>query len=177
MRWEVAPFAEAALGTGVLPGVAWGIGAGALVTPPVPRLFMLARAEYWPSQRTGTRPSAQIDRLGGALAGCIELVRRSDTTLATCAGFDAGRLHARSSSLSRASEDARILDVFAEGRFGYRVRTRGNLAFEPFLAAQIAALLERPRFTYRDDSGREETLLQPAPVAVRGSFGIAVHFF
>lgn len=173
----MAPVVEVALGTGVLPGVAWGFGAGAVIAPPVPRLFVLVRGEYWPPQRTGTRPSAEIDRLGGALAGCIELVRGADTTLSTCAGVDAGRLTAQSSSLSRASESTFLVSVLAEARFGYRLRTRGKIEVEPFLAAQIAALLKRDRFTYRDQSGSEQTLLQPAPIAVQTSLGVAVHFF
>ncbi len=177
IRWQAAPAAEIALGSGVLPGVAWGIGAGAVITPPVPRLFAIARAEVWPSQRTGTRPSAQIDRFGGALAGCVELVRGAETTLSTCAGVDAGILRARSSGLSRTSESSMLLGVLAEGRFGYRLRARGNLSIEPFLAAQVAFLLERPHFTYRDQAGREQTLLEPAPVAVQSSLGVAVHFF
>lgn len=72
-----------------------------------------------------------------------------------------------------------MLDVFAEARLGYRVpmsEKRHGPVLEPVVAAQLAAILRRDRFTYRDRTLQERTLLQPAPVAFQATFGVALHF-
>lgn len=178
-RWDVAPSAEVAFGTGVLPGFALGVQLGAVVAVPLPRLTFLARMHYWPSRSTGTTAAAEVERLGGSVAGCYRLVRTGMAALDTCVGFDAARLHSSSIDLTRGSESGAIIDVLAEARFGVRFPTaekgRG-LVLEPVVAAQVAGMLRRDRFTYRDRTLQERTLLQPAPVAFQASLGIAVHF-
>lgn len=177
-HWTLAPLAEVMVGTGVMPGVAWGIDAGVVVGTPVRRLFAIARAEYWPVQYTPTRPTAEVTRLGGALLGCAELIRAGATGLSLCGGIDAGRLATESTSFSRTSNATLVLGVLAEARFGYRFgRPLGPFVFEPVLAAQVSAILRRDRFTYRDEAGRELTLLKPAPLAIQASIGVALHFF
>jgi hypothetical protein len=177
-HWTIAPLVEMAVGTGVLPGVAWAIEAGLVIGTPVPRLFAIARAEFWPIQYTPTRPTAEVTRLGGALLGCGELVRTAGTALSLCGGLDAGRLGTESTSFSRTSNATAVLGVLAEARFGYRFgRPLGPFVVEPVLAAQVSAIIKRDRFTYRDEAGRELTLLKPAPLAIQGSLGVALHFF
>ena len=178
-RWDVAPTAEMVFGTGVLPDAALGFQLGVVVGVPLAKLSFLARAHYWLPKSTGTSASAQVDRLGGSIAGCYGLVRTGMATLHTCVGFDAGRLHTSSIDLTRESESGAVIDVFAETRFGYRFPTSENgrgLVFEPVIGVQLAGILRRDRFTYRDRTLQERTLLQPAPVAFQASFGLAVHF-
>lgn len=178
-RWDVAPSAEMVFGTGVLPDAALGFQLGVVVGTPLERLSFLARAHYWLPKSTGTSASAQVDRLGGSIAGCYGLVRTGMATLHSCLGFDAGRLHTSSIDLTRESESGAVIDVFAEARFGYRFPTSANgrgLVFEPVIGVQLAGILRRDRFTYRDRTLQERTLLQPAPVAFQASFGLAVHF-
>lgn len=177
-HWTAAPLADVMVGTGVMPGVAWGIDVGVVIGTPVRRLFAIARAELWPVQYTPTRPTAEVTRMGGAVLGCAELVRAGATGLSLCGGFDAGRLATESTSFSRTSNATAVLGVLAEARFGYRFgRPLGPFVAEPVLAAQVSAILRRDRFTYRDEAGRELTLLKPAPLAIQGSFGVALHFF
>lgn len=175
-RWTLGALVEGAAGTGVLPGLAFGLSAGAMVQPPRSRLSVIGRAQLWPSRSTGGPPTAEVSRLSGSLLVCYDLIRDAPLLLLGCGGADAGQVRARSVELTRGSETAPLLDVFAEGRLGYRSQGRGPLAVEPFLAAQVAALLRRDRFTYRDESGRELVLLQPAPVAFQLAVGVAVHF-
>lgn len=189
-RWTVSPLAEVVLGTGILPELSWGVQAGAIVRPPSSRVSFGARASYWPPRSTGPTGASSIDRLGGTLLGCFELVRpappstwtstpagsRSALAVAICGGADAGRLHSTSSVLTRASETGLVLDVLAEGRVGYRLRGPGSLTFEPVLAAQAAVVLRGDRFRYRDVTGQERTLLEPSPVAFQASLGVVVHF-
>jgi hypothetical protein len=172
-HWAIAPVAEVAVGTGVLPGVAWAIQGSAVITTPVRRLHAIARAEYWPVQYTPTRPTAEVTRFGGALLGCARLV----SELSLCGGFDAGRLATESASFTRSSNATAVVGVLAEARFGYRFAGPGGTSVEPILAAQISAIVRRDRFTYRDEAGRELTLLRPAPLAIQASIGVAVHFF
>lgn len=178
-RWRVAPTIEMAFGTGVLPDLAWGFQVGAVVAVPVPRLSLLARAHYWPPRSTGTIAFAEVDRLGGSIAGCYGVVRSGMAALDGCIGFDAARLHTSSTDLTRESETGALFDVFAEARFGYRFPTSrgaGGLVLEPLVSAQIAGILRRDRFTYRDRTAQERTLLQPAPAAFQAGFGVALHF-
>jgi len=178
-RWDVAPTAEMVFGTGVLPDAALGFQLGVVVGTPLAKLSFLARAHYWLPKSTGTSASAQVDRLGGSIAVCYGLVRTGMATLHSCLGFDAGRLHTSSIDLTRESESGAVIDVFAETRFGYRFPTSENgrgLVFEPVIGVQLAGILRRDRFTYRDRTLQERTLLQPAPVAFQASFGLAMHF-
>lgn len=176
LRWRLSPVAELAGGTGVLPHLAFGIQGGVVVRPPIQSVFFIVRGSYWPSRSTDTAAVAEVDRAGGALLTCAALLRALPTSLAACGGIDGGRLHSTSSVLTRASESALLLDVFAEGRLGYRVAASENLLIEPVVAAQVAAVLRRDRFTYRDRTGQELILLQPAPAAFQATFGVAVHF-
>lgn len=175
-RWMAGPVAGVVAGTGILPGLSWGVEAGVFVQPPVRRLSLFGRAAYWPQQTTGTTPPADVDRLGGAVLGCFELVRSGGLGLDACSGADVSRLKTRSVDLTRASETSVLVAVLGEARLGYRLAVRGNVSLEPVIAAQITALLRRDRFTYRDVTGRERTLLEPAPAAFQASFGVAVHF-
>ena len=93
-----------------------------------------------------------------------------------CGGAEVSRIEARSTNLTTPSESTIAAAVLGEVRLGYRIGLRDQLILEPYLAPQVSALLRRDRFTYRDPSGRERTLLLPAPAAFQTSFGIAVHF-
>ncbi len=180
LRWSASPLAGVTGGTGVLPGVAWGIEAGVLVHPPIHRLSAIARATYWPGQATPTRPPAEVNRIGAALLGCYELIRATASatplTWTACAGGDVSRIEAESSGLTTARKSSLSAALLGEIRIGYRSPVPGNVVVEPFLAVQASAVVRRDRFTYRDAAGRERTLLQPAPGAVQGTFGVAVHF-
>jgi hypothetical protein len=163
-------------GTGALPHLAFGVQGGVMVRPPIRRLFFIARGAYWPPRSTETAAAAEVDRATVALSSCAALLRGIPLSFAACGGVDAGRLHSTSMALTRTSEEGVFFDLFLEGRVGYRVAGAGNLIIEPLFAAQIAAVLRRDRFTYRDRTGQELTLLQPAPVAFQASIGLAVHF-
>lgn len=175
LRWTASPLVGVAFGTGILPGIAWGIEGGAVVRPPLERLSFLARAAYWPGHDTRTRPPAEVDRASAALLGCYER-RPAGLSLAGCVGLDVGRIQARSEGLTGASESSVIAGILGEARLGYRLPLGDRALVEPSLAAQLSAVVRRDRFIYRDPSGRELTLLLPAPVAVQTSFGVAVHF-
>jgi hypothetical protein len=175
-RWSAGPLAEVTVGSGILPRAAFGLQLGALVRPPSRAFSLLARAHYGLPRSTGVAPGGDIDRLSGTLLGCYALSPEGPVSAGLCAGFDGGRLRARSTALTRTSSTAPLLDGVVEARFGYRVRAGDAWSFEPVVAAQGAVLLRRDRFTYRDGDGRELTLLQPAPVAFQASFGVAVHF-
>jgi hypothetical protein len=177
--WTASPVVELVFGTGILPDVAGGVQAGVFVRPPASRLSLAARAAYWPPRSTAVSGAAAIDRLGGALLGCFDILRPErapSPTVALCAGADGGRLQSTSSVLTRASEDGAVLDVLAEGRVGYRFHAFGPMVLEPVIAVQIAAILRGDRFRYRDATGAERTLLEPAPAAFQASFGVVVHF-
>jgi hypothetical protein len=176
LRWTASPLIGLAAGTGVLPGLSWGIEAGAIVRPPVRHLSMIVRLGYWPEQETPTLPPAKIDRISGAVLGCWELFRADDFRGVGCGGVDVSRVEATSSQLTRASDRSTTFAALGEVRFGYRFSFEDKVFVEPFFAPQMSVFLLRDRFTYKDPMGRERTLLFPAPVAVQASFGVAVHF-
>jgi hypothetical protein len=183
LRWRVSPMVGSSLGTGVLPGLAWSLEAGAIVRPPLKDISLIGRAYYWPAQSTGTPPPADVDRVGGSLFGCLELFHmapRSGLGVAGCTGIDVSRIEATSKDLTRASDTSVVVGLGLEVRVGYRIAlNRGaSVLIEPFLAPQISAIIRRDRFTYRDpsDPTRELTLLQPSPIAFSGAFGLALHF-
>lgn len=176
-RWTASPLVEIAGGTGILPGVAWGIGAGAIVRPPVDRVSFLPRMAYWPPHATGTQPPADVDRVGGALLGCYDLLRGPNLTLAGCGGVDVGRVQARSEDLTQTAKSSLILGALGEIRLGHRIELGPGVTLEPGIAGQASSVLRRDRFTYRGLAGQELTLLLPAPVAWQTSVGAAVHFW
>jgi hypothetical protein len=176
LRWMASPFAGAVVGTGVLPRTASAFEVGVLVRPPIRRLSVIARGAYWPEATTPTLPPAQITRIGGALLGCLDLIRSGSFGAMGCAGGDLTRLRATSAELTRASDGSAVVAVLGEARLGYRLPVPGSLVIEPFFAPQMSLLLVRDRFTYRDPSGRERVLLLPSPVAFQAGFGVAVHF-
>ena len=114
--------------------------------------------------------------LGAAVLACGELVRSVPLRVHACLGADGSRLLAKSIELTGPAQSGTVLGVLAEGRFGYLFPTEGGATFEPVAAVQVAGLVRRDRFLYRDFAGEERILLQPAPVALQGSLGIAVHF-
>ncbi len=177
LRWTASPLVAVATGTGILPGIAWGIEGGVVVRPPLEHLAFLARGAYWLPQETGTRPPADVDRASAALLGCYEPLRSAAVVLAGCLGLDVGRIRARSAGLTQSSESSVIAGVLGEARLGYRLPLGERaLVIEPSVGAQVSAIVRRDRFIYRDPSGRELTLLLPARGAVQTSFGVAVHF-
>ncbi|MBX3209219.1 MAG: hypothetical protein KF764_29575 [Labilithrix sp.] len=181
LRWRVSPLAGVAGGTGVLPALAWAVEAGAVVRPPVPRFALIARAAYWPPRTLAAPAQAEVDRIGGAALGCLELYRlgslaAGSLAFGACAGVDAGMITARSANLTTSSRSSWIVGVLAEGRLGYRLALRHGVAVEPYLAPQLSAILRRDRFIYRDAAGRERTLLFPAPASFQAGFGVVVHF-
>ncbi|MEA2748196.1 MAG: hypothetical protein QOI41_2339 [Myxococcales bacterium] len=175
-RWRASPVVEMVGGTGVLPHLSFGVQGGIMVRPPVRPLFFVARGSYWPARSTETAAAAKVDRAGAALLSCVSLLRHVPTSLSACGGLDGGLLHSTSIALTRTSETAVFFDAFVEARVGYRIPGAGDFIIEPLFAAQIAAVLRRDRFTFRDRDGRELTLLQPAPAAFQASIGVAVHF-
>ncbi len=176
LRWSASPLAGVVGGTGVLPGVSFGAEAGALVRPPVHRLAMIARAVYWFEVATPTLPPAEVDRIGFSILGCYELIHGAALGLMGCGGAEGSRIAARSSDFTVPSKSTVAAAILGGVRLGYRVGVRNQLLVEPFLAPEVSALLRRDRFTYRDPSGRERTLLLPAPAAFQATFGVAVHF-
>ncbi|AKU98862.1 hypothetical protein AKJ09_05526 [Labilithrix luteola] len=175
-RWEAIPLLELEGGSGIQPGVSWGVGLGVQVRPPVPRVSLLARAQYWPNKSNHGTPEAEFDRLTGVLLGCYDVYRAGQLTLATCAGGEVGRLHADVPRVTRSSDQVLLVNLVGEVRLGY-VFGRGPILVEPLVAANVAAVLQRDLFTFRNRDGQEATLLQPAPIAVQGAVGVAVHFF
>ncbi len=176
--WTLTPSAEVVFGTGILPGFGWGVqGSFGAKLPGTLRLSIVARAYYWPDRTTGTRPTSEVDRLGGALLACRDVLTTERFGLNGCLGADGARLHARSSDLTRGSETGYLVDVLAEATLGYRLVRTKTLLVEPRVSAQIAALVRRDRFLYRDYTGQSRILLEPAPAAFQGSVGVAVHFF
>jgi hypothetical protein len=179
-RWHAGALAGVTSGTGILPGLAWGLQAGVVVAPPVARLSAIVRGEYWPARTTGTVPPADVDRLGVAALGCYQLFRtpsvRDSLGLSACSGLDVSRIQARSGNLTRPSEASVLVGLLGELRLGYRFAPSENLYVEPGIAVQITGVVRRDRFTYRDLSGRERTLLEPASFAFESGFGVAVHF-
>jgi hypothetical protein len=166
-------------GSGILPGIAWGVEGGAVIRPPVPRLSLLARAQVWPSRSTGTVPEGHLDRLSVTVLGCYFVVRLGVASFTSCAGLDGGRLHtsAPSSLLEGPKSVSRVLlDVPFEARVGFELPARGDLRIEPVLAGQLAVLILRDRFTYVNREERETTLHRAAAFAVQATVGVAVHF-
>lgn len=181
LRWQAAPLAGVVVGSGIMPGVAWGLTAGVVITPPIDRFSAIARGSYWPPQSTGTRLPANVDRIGAAILGCYELVRSPETSrealgVAACGGIDVSRLAARSADLTRPTNSSAVAGLLGEVRLGYRLPLGENLVVEPAIAVQVSFVGKRDRFTYRDVTGRELTLLQPAFVAAEAGFGVVVHF-
>jgi hypothetical protein len=177
LRWSVAPLVELEAGSGIQPGLAWGVGVGAEVAPPIRRTSLIVRGQYWPSKSTDRTPEGRFDRVSGVLLGCYELFRPGPLTVTTCAGVDVGRLHADVPRVTRTSDQTWLTNIVGEARVGYRLGRWGPFVVEPVIAANVAALLERDRFTYVNRLGERATLHQPAPVAVQGAIGLVVHFF
>ena len=137
---------------------------------------MVVRGAYWFEVTTPTLPPAGVDRIGVTILGCYELIHSGELGILGCGGAEGSRIEARSANLTTPSESSIAAAVLGEARLGYRISLRNELFLEPYLAPQVSAVLRRDRFTYRDPSGRERTLLFPAPAAFQASFGIAVHF-
>ncbi len=175
--WTIRSSADLVVGSGVLPGLGWGVQASLGTNLPVLALSVVARGAYWPSQTTGTRPTSEVDRLGGALLLCRDLIASSRFSSTGCLGAGAARLHTTSSDLTRPTSDGAIVEVLAEGALGYRAWRGRRVLVEPRVTLQLEALVRRDRFLYRDYAGQSRVLLQPAPVAVQGGFGVAVHFW
>lgn len=175
-RWEAVPLLELEGGSGIQPGVAWGMGLGVQVRPPIRRVSLLARAQYWPDKSNHRTPEADFNRLTGVLLGCYDVYRGGALSLAMCAGAEVGRLHADVPRVTRSSDQIFLVNVVGEARLGY-VFGRGPIFVEPLIAANVGAVLQRDLFTFRNRDGQEATLLQPAPIAVQGAIGVAVHFF
>lgn len=176
LHWTAAPLAGVTGGTGILPGLAFGVEAGALVRPPVPRVAMVVRAAYWFEVTTPTLPPAEVDRIAFALLGCYELIRHGGLGIFGCGGAEGSRIAARSADLTIPSKSTVAAAILGEARLGYRLPLQNRVFLEPYLAPQASAVVRRDRFTYRDPSGRERTLLLPAPAAFQTTFGVAVHF-
>jgi hypothetical protein len=176
LRWELSPMAGVVGGTGILPGAAFGAEAGVVVRPPVRRVAMIARAAYWFEVTTPTLPPADVDRIALALLGCYELMRNAGFGVLGCAGGEVSRIAARSTDLTTPAESSIVAAVLGEVRLGYRLPLTKQVFIEPYVAPQASVLLRRDQFTYWDPSGRERTLLFPAPAAFQASFGVAVHF-
>lgn len=179
--WRFAPVAEISAGSGVLPGLSWGVNGGVVVEPPFRHLvFFLARAHYSPARSTGTDPEAHFDRLTATVFGCHEFLQRAShrrlLMLALCGGVELGRLHGDAPSLSIGAKSSLLLDLPIEGRLALPLHPSRNLSLEPVVFAQAAAILRRDRFTYQDRAGVERTLHRAAPVGVQGGIGLAVHF-
>jgi hypothetical protein len=166
------------VGSGILPGVSWGVEAGVIVTPPLRRLSFLARAQLWPPRSTGTVPEGYLDRFSVALLGCVAGARVDVATFTLCTGFDGGRLHTAAPSGVEGPDDVSrlLLDVPVEARVGFELASRGGIKLEPILSGQAALLLRRDRFTYQTRTNDEITLHRAAPVGVQATVGLAVHF-
>ncbi|AKU96432.1 hypothetical protein AKJ09_03096 [Labilithrix luteola] len=151
-----------------------------VVEPPTRLVYFIGRGAYWPPRSVAsveTQPGGHFDRLSLSLLACHEFIPRKPASFALCTGIDGGRLHANAPNLTAGTDVSRLLlDIPLEGRIGLRVGKLGKLDFEPFLAAQIAAVLRRDRFTYRDPSGEQLTLLRPSLIAAQGGIGLVVHF-
>jgi len=177
-RWTAAPGAAIAAGSGILPGISWGVEAGVVVHPASRRFSVIARGQIWPVRSTGTDPEGSLDRLSVALLGCYAVTRIDATAFSLCAGLDAGRLHM---SAPRRFEGPRevsrlLLDVPIEGRIGVELWSRGSVRLEPILAAQAAVLLSRDRFTYLNVANQQVTLHRAAAVGAQATLGLVVHF-
>lgn len=179
--WRFAPVAEISAGSGVLPGLSWGVNGGVFVEPPFRHLvFFMLRGHYAPPRSTGTEPDAHFDRLSATFFGCHEFLQNQShgrpLALAGCAGVELGRLHGEAPSLSIGAKSSLLLDLPVEGRLSFPLHPSRHLSLEPVVFAQAAAILRRDRFTYQDRAGVERTLHRAAPVAVQGGIGLAVHF-
>lgn len=177
-RWRLAPAAAMVAGSGILPGISWGIEAGVIVLPSRSGFSFVARAQLWPARSTGTVPEGELDRLSGTVLVCHLLARADVAAFTMCAGLDAGRLHTTAppglegpKSVSRF-----LLDVPFEGRVGFVLASWGDVRLEPNLAAQLAVVLSRDRFTYLNRSNQEITLHRAAVVGAQAAIGLAVHF-
>lgn len=179
-RWSFAPAAAMIAGSGVLPGVSWGIEGGVAVYPPLDRISFIARAQLWPPRSTGTRPEVDLERFSAGLLACRRMARVDTASFTLCTGLDGGWLSASAPSIGRSSKGvSRILfDVPFEARGAVDLGSfHRGIRLEAIVAAQFAVLLQRDRFTFENRMGREVPLYRPAPVALTGTFGLAVHFF
>jgi len=178
-RWSASPVVGLSAGSGILPGISWGIEGGVLVHPPLHRISFIARAEVWPSRAAGTQPEVRLDRLSLSLLACHRTVRRSAATLDLCTGVDGGWLEASAPAIRGVSRSATraLVDVPLEARLAFAVlRPSRRIRIEPFAAAQLAVLVLRDRFVVRDRLDREVTLHRSAPIALTATLGLAVHF-
>ncbi len=174
--WSASPLVGMTGGTGVLPQFAFGLEAGAIVRPPVRNVSFIPRAAYWFARETPTVPPANVDRIGGSIVGCYDLARSGDLRIAGCAGAGVTRIEARSTSFTIPVTRSIAVSGLGEVRVGYRVPVGGHVILEPYIAPQVELVLKRDRFTYRDVSGSERTLLFPAPAAFQAGIGVAIHF-
>jgi hypothetical protein len=179
-RWSIAPVAAMVAGSGILPGVSWGVEGGLALYPPTERLSFLARAQLWPPRSAGTQPEVHLDRFSVALLACHRAARLSGATFTLCAGLDGGWLNASAPSIRGQSKGVSrlLLDVPFEARLGFDLSPpHRSIRLEPVLAAQLAVLISRDRFTFQNRMDQEVTLHRAAPVALSGTIGLAVHFF
>lgn len=179
-RWSFASAAAMLAGSGVLPGISWGVEGGIAVYPPLDRISFIARAQLWPPRSTGTRPEVELERFSAGLLACRLMARVEAASLTLCTGLDGGWLSASAPSIGRSSKGvSRILfDVPFEARAAVDLGSfHRGIRVEAVAAAQLAVLLQRDRFTFENRAGREIPLYRPAPVALAGTFGLAVHFF
>jgi len=178
-RWSASPVVGLSAGSGILPGISWGIEGGVLVHPPVRRISFIARGEVWPSRAAGTQPEVRLDRLSLSLLACHRTVRRSAATLDLCTGVDGGWLEASAPAIRGVSRSATraLVDVPFEARWAFALsHPSRRIRIEPFAAAQLAVLVLRDRFVVRDRLDREVTLHRSAPIALTATLGLAVQF-
>ncbi len=174
--WSVAPAAGLTAGSGILPGISWGLEGGAIVHPPVNRLSFIARGQLWPTRAAGTQPEVHLERKSLSLLACLLAARRSSASVTLCTGVDGGWLDASAPALGGMSTRP-LLDVPIEARVGFELsRAPKPVRIEPWLSAQLAVLVLRDRFTFQDRTDRQITLHRAAPIGLAGSVGLTLRF-
>jgi hypothetical protein len=168
---DLVPSGALLVGAGMLPAPGTGLGAGFAIESGAFRVAAVGRSWFERSEPvTPGEPPAVGIKLVTVGARFCGVIRSGELALAGCAGADIGDMTGRGENLlgNRTQHD-RFSGLFAGLELGYR----GVGRVYPVVGVEGGALLERPRFGYRQN-GRSFTVFRPSPLGVQGSLGLSV---
>jgi hypothetical protein len=168
---DLVPSGSLLVGAGMLPAPGTGLGAGFAIESGAFRIA--ASGRYWFERSESVTPGEppavgmKLVTVGARFCGVI---LSGELAFAGCAGADIGDMTGRGENLlgNRTQHD-RFSGLFAGLELGFR----GVGRLYPVVGVEGGALLERPRFGYRQN-GRSFTVFRPSPLGVQGSLGLAV---
>lgn len=172
--WRIDTGASVSLGAGLLPGVAVGLAADAIVDIPGLAPVHVIGA-FWPNS-TETAPGGDasgqfsLAYVGGG--ACPIGTRKPSLSLDGCGNAHLGLLRSNGAGFSVARDAEQHLYVALSAEMRLSIRVFGPLRARAGLAGVVPLL--RDRFTYRDTSGNQTEIFRQTPVVLSTEFGLGL---